>query len=166
MNIALIADLALAGLLVATIVYAAMLNRRLAVFRNGREEFAKVVEQLNEATAHAAVAIEQLRRTAAESGSTLQATINQAQTSAEELGYLVERGERAADRVENAVRISRQPEPAPRTVPAPRIPPLRAVRDPEPEPAPPPPPTPAPVAADPEPAAARQSLLKALERMR
>jgi hypothetical protein len=67
-----IMDLAIILLLVPTIVYAVILNRRLSALRNSREELAKVIGSFNEATMRAEVGIPKLKKATLDANSALQ----------------------------------------------------------------------------------------------
>lgn len=118
MTLAIAVDLLLAALLVATLAYGAMLNRRLGRLRQDRDRLAEVVGQFNEATARAVAGMEGIKATADASGTSLQSVIDRAGATIEDLRFLVERGERAAARLEartrsEALRASAPPGIAP-----------------------------------------------------
>src|SRR5690606_4266644 len=100
MTLAIAVDLLLAALLVATLAYGAMLHRRLGRLRQDRDRLAEVVGQFNEATARAVAGMEGIKATADASGTSLQSVIDRAGATIEDLRFLVERGERAAARLE------------------------------------------------------------------
>ena len=88
--VTLILDLVIAGLLVATIVYAIQLNRQLIKMREGRSEMEGLIRSFNEATTRAETGIKAMRRAAAETGEGLQKTVERAQSLRDELQFLVE----------------------------------------------------------------------------
>jgi len=100
---ALIIDIIVAILLIVTIVYAVGLNRRLMSMRRDRTklekiatDFAKSTERANESITHLKVANE-----------TLQRQLDSANSLRDDLAYLLDRGERTADRLEDLVRTAR-----------------------------------------------------------
>jgi hypothetical protein len=167
MDYKLILDLMVAALLLVTIVYAWILNQRLGQLRRNRDDLAKVVSSFNEATARAEAGIPKMRKAADESGQALQERVEKAQSLRDDLAFMIERADAMADRLEQAVRSSREEvraQQAPATAPRPA--PVRMA------PVSPNPPPSAPVApaADPEPederSEAERELLRALQAVR
>ena len=89
-------------LLCATIVYAAILNRRLKRLRDGRAELEKATRSFAEAALRADAGIKGLKQVADDSGHSLQAMIARAETLRDEMTFLVDAGESAASRMERA----------------------------------------------------------------
>ncbi len=110
-------DLAIILLLVPTIVYAVILNRRLTTLRRSRDELAKVVSSFNEATMRAEAGIPKLKKATTEANTALQDRVEKAHTLRDDLAFMIERAEEMADRLEGAVRAGRsegvQPPAAP-----------------------------------------------------
>jgi FtsZ-interacting cell division protein ZipA len=102
-----IMDLAIILLLVPTIVYAAILNRRLSALRNSRDELAKVVSSFNEATMRAEAGIPKLKKATLDANNALQERVEKAHALRDDLAFMVERAEETADRLEGAVRTTR-----------------------------------------------------------
>ncbi|MCA8931940.1 MAG: hypothetical protein KDA49_05700, partial [Rhodospirillaceae bacterium] len=75
-------------LLVATIFYAVALSRRLASLRDNRKEMEVAVRRFVEASTRADASIKGLKRTADESGTSLQSLADRAQTLRDELAFL------------------------------------------------------------------------------
>lgn len=113
MNLSILLDVVVACLLVATIVLAVLLNRRLDRLRDGRAELAETVRSLAEATQKAEVAIRGLRQTASEAGDALQRRIDKAGSLRDELQLIAETADRLASRIEGAAGLSARPAPAP-----------------------------------------------------
>ncbi len=103
----LVLDIIIASLLVATIIYATMLNKRLNSLRKNREDMAKLISQFNEATVRAESSIPKLRKAADEAGQTLQERVEKAQSLRDDLAFMIERADTSANRLEQAVRTSR-----------------------------------------------------------
>lgn len=119
-TVTLILDLLIAGLLVATIVYAIQLNRQLIRLRESRSEMEGLIRSFNEATARAESGIKSMRRTAAETGEGLQKSVDRAQSLRDELQFLVEAADSLARRLAEAPTQGRggaQAAPAPRRPP-------------------------------------------------
>lgn len=116
-------DVLVAVLLVATIVYAVMLNRKLAVLRNSKTEMEALVARFAESTALAENGIQTLKAHASESGTSLDSMVSRAHGLAEDLSFLIERGSNLADRLEGAVESGRRRGAG--DAPAPAPPPVR-----------------------------------------
>ncbi len=117
---ALVVDAVVAVLLVATIAYAVVLNRKLSQLRHNKEELIKLIATFNEAMARADTGVQRLRKTSVETGRSLQEQLERAQAVRDDLAYMVERGDNIANRLEAGVRTARAmdgytppPEPAP-----------------------------------------------------
>ncbi len=102
-----ILDIAVIVLLVPTIIYAVILNRRLSALRRSREELAKVVNSFNEATMRAEAGIPKLKKATTEANHTLKDRVEKAQTLRDDLAFMIERAEELANRLEGAVRTAR-----------------------------------------------------------
>jgi chromosome segregation ATPase len=96
-----------AVLLVATIVYAVLLNRKLTALRNVKGEMEAVIASFAEATAQAENGIQTLKVHATESGTSLDNTVNRAHGLADDLSFLIERGNSLADRLEGILERGR-----------------------------------------------------------
>ncbi len=102
-----ILNIAVILLLVPTIIYAVILNRRLSALRRSREELAKVVNSFNEATMRAEAGIPKLKKATTEANHTLKDRVEKAQTLRDDLAFMIERAEELANRLEGAVRSAR-----------------------------------------------------------
>ncbi|MBT3305156.1 MAG: hypothetical protein HN377_01600 [Alphaproteobacteria bacterium] len=141
MPYSLILDLLVAVLLVVTIGFAVILNKRLGKLRGERRSLEKLAATFGESTVRAEEGIKILLHTT----EVLQQRLDQAQALKDDLAFLIERGDRAADNLENLVRATRdtgtaeskakpdsQPGRQPQPDPAPAAgegEPLRATRD-------------------------------------
>ena len=99
---ALLLDGLIAVLLVATIAYAVILNRKLTRLRRDRGEMEAVIARLIEATDAAQKNLETLRAHADQVGPRLQKELARAQGRTDELAFLIERAEAVSDRLERA----------------------------------------------------------------
>jgi hypothetical protein len=121
--LSLLVDLVIAGLLVATIVYAVQLNRRIGLLRDGKEELEKLLGGFAEATQRAQVSVDGMRRAAGETGQDLQSLVAKAQELRDELKFIMETAEGVANRLEQAgSNAARQAAPAAATMAAPTRP--------------------------------------------
>ncbi len=103
MPYSLILDLFVAVLLAVTIGFAIVLNRRLGRLRKDRAALEKLAASFGESTNRAEEGIEKLLQTT----DVLQTHLDQAQALKDDLAFLIERGDRAADTLENLIRATR-----------------------------------------------------------
>ena len=103
MSFALIIDIVVAILLMVTIGYAIVLNKRLGNLRRDRGELEKLAINFHASTARADESITRL--TSSVGG--LQDQIGKAESMRDDLIFLTERGSSTADRLEESVRFSR-----------------------------------------------------------
>ena len=103
MALSLILDILLASLLVVTIGYAIMLNKRLDALRSDKDELRRLAGDFAETTKHAERGISELRSKT----DILEEGLKRAESLRDDLVFLIERGNSAADRLENVVRSSR-----------------------------------------------------------
>ncbi len=102
MNIGLIVELALTGLLVVTLVYCIVLERRLAAVRRGQEGLKSTIGELNNAIAGAGSSMRALKATASGAADTLDDRLKRARATIDELSLLTVSGERIAERFDRA----------------------------------------------------------------
>lgn len=105
--IGLAADAVVAVLLVATIAYAVVLNRKLAALRGTKAELETVASRLIESTEKAEGGIESLKDHALDSGETLQQKVDSAQGLVDDLQFLIEKGNGLAGRLDDLVGAAR-----------------------------------------------------------
>lgn len=103
MPFSLALDVLVAVLLVITIGYAMVLNRRLGRLRRDKSELEKLAATFGQATARAEESIGRLKKTA----DALKERIDNAQALRDDLAFLIDRGGSAADRLEETVRAAR-----------------------------------------------------------
>lgn len=97
--ISLIIDLVVAGLLVATIVYCSVLNRKLATLRSSKQEMESLAGRLVESTQHAERALADLKSAANDTGEQLERRVAEARNLVDDLRFLVDKGSGLADRL-------------------------------------------------------------------
>src|SRR5579859_1009382 len=162
----LLLDVIIIVLLAATIVYAVILNSRLAQLRDNRDDLARLVAAFNDATARAESGIPRLRRAAEEAGTALQERVEKAQTLRDDLAFMIERADSMAGKLENSVRQAREEvRPAAPPPAMPQVAPARVSR----AKAEPPPPAAEPAGSesvDDERSEAERELLRALQAVR
>ena len=103
MSIALVIDMIVAVLLVVTIGYAVVLNKRLGNLRRDRSELEKLAVNFHASTTRADESIGRLKVTI----DGLQSQLGKAEAMRDDLIFLTDRGSSAADRLEDVVRMSR-----------------------------------------------------------
>jgi Domain of unknown function (DUF6468) len=103
-------DLVLAVLLAGGIVYAYLLNKRLRLLQADRAALEALVANLAAASMRAEAGVAALRAAADQVGEKLQQKVERAQSLSDDLGYMLDRGGQLADRLEKAVRTSRDSE--------------------------------------------------------
>lgn len=104
MPFSLALDVLVAVLLVITIGYAMVLNRRLGRLRRDKSQLEKLTATFGQATARAEESIGKLKNTA----DALKEHIDNAQALRDDLAFLIDRGSSAADRLEETVRAARK----------------------------------------------------------
>lgn len=95
-------------LLVVSIGYAVMLNRKLGVLRQARGEMEKVIADFTAATAQAESGLKALQQGSGEAAAALARNVNDACRLADEMAFLVKKGNEIADRLEVAISASRK----------------------------------------------------------
>lgn len=115
MDAALIINGIVIVLLAATIFYAFRLERRLEAVRNTQSALADVIRELNSATARAEAGLRGLKLAAESSGQALDDRIKRARSVGDELGMLLQAGQRLAQKIDAA-------RPAPSAAPRPQTP--------------------------------------------
>lgn len=98
-------------LLVPTIVFALLLNKRLEILRNSRADLGRLIEAFNDATTRAEAGIPRLKQAADSTGALLKDQIQKAQTLRDDLSFMLERADSALDRLDEAVRKAPQKRP-------------------------------------------------------
>lgn len=96
---ALILDGLLAVLLLLTIVYAFVLNRRLGLLRSDRGDLEEFIRRFHDATAKADASLKGLRGAAEANARLIKDATEKAQALRDELAFLVERADSSAERL-------------------------------------------------------------------
>ncbi|MDE2516140.1 MAG: hypothetical protein KGL12_08960 [Rhodospirillales bacterium] len=100
-------DIALIGLLAATLFHALRLERALGVLKRDRSTLESLIAGFNESTRQAQEGIVQLQEAADGAGRSIARQTEAAQHLKDDLAFLVDRGDRLADRLDVAVRSAR-----------------------------------------------------------
>ena len=97
--IALLLDGLVAVLLVATLGYCFLLNRRLAALRSTQDELQNLIKDFDRATEAARAGVADLKAASEQAGAELQEHIGKGRALADELTFITDAGARLADRV-------------------------------------------------------------------
>ena len=104
----LVLDVAICVLLLTTIGFAAVLNRKLSELRAARGEMEKLVADFAAATDKAENGLQALRDSSRNVGEGLAKTVDDACRLAEEMAFLLKKGNEIADRLEVSIAASRK----------------------------------------------------------
>jgi phage shock protein A len=107
MTLALAVEIALTVLLAATLIYCAILERRLAALRKGQDGFKDTIAELNTAIAAAGTSMRLLKSSAAGAVESLDERLSRARNLIDELDLLSSSGERIAQRIEKCAASER-----------------------------------------------------------
>lgn len=103
MNLSLIVEIVVAGLLLVTAGYCFVLDRKLTALRSGQDGLRDVISSLDAAAQQAQASILHLKATGQKAGAELERSIAHARRLSDELSVMVEAGDRIASRLEGAV---------------------------------------------------------------
>ncbi len=107
MMLSVFGDAVVCLLLIVTISYAAVLNRRLNVLRGDRAQLETLVNGLTVAAQRAESGIAGLKEASEDSGRRLEKQIEEGKRLRDDLHYMLERGSQIADRLEGTIRARR-----------------------------------------------------------
>lgn len=114
MSVELLINIVVICLLVPTIIFAVILNKRLEILRNSRADLGRLIEAFNDATTRAESGIPRLKQAADSAGSQLKDQIQKAQTLRDDLAFMIERADMVVARLENSMRSApRMPDASP-----------------------------------------------------
>jgi phage shock protein A len=100
MSLSVVVELVLSALLVLTLGYCALLERKLSLLRKGQDALKETISGLNTAIANASVSMQMLKTAAAGASEKLEEEIARGRGLADELAVLAASGERIAERIE------------------------------------------------------------------
>lgn len=121
-NYGLVIDIVICLLLLTTIGYAVVLNRKLAVLRSARSEMEKLFADFATATGQAEGGLQALKQSSSEAGESLAQNVSDACRLADEMAFLVKKGNEIADRLEVAIAASRKAAKSAQIVQTPQAP--------------------------------------------
>ncbi len=102
-TLTLAVELALSALLVATLIYCALLEKRLKAVRQGQQQMKSTIDSLNASLATAGASLRALQAAAGTIGETLDRKLAAARSTIDELSLVTASGERIASRMERSV---------------------------------------------------------------
>jgi hypothetical protein len=103
MTLSLIVEIALSVLLAATLVYCAILERKLSGLRKGQDGLKKTIADLNDAIVSAGASMRMLKVAAHTASENLDERMGRGRSIIDELSLLVASGERIAERIEHGL---------------------------------------------------------------
>ncbi|HTQ14913.1 MAG TPA: DUF6468 domain-containing protein [Rhizomicrobium sp.] len=98
-NVSFFVEITLIALLAATLVYCALLERRLSALRKGQDGLKSTIAELNAAIVSAGASLRALKATASDAAQTLDSRIASARALSDELSVITSSGERIAERI-------------------------------------------------------------------
>lgn len=110
--ISLLINVAVASLLVAVIIYCRRLSRSIQVLRNSKNEMASLFAQFDDSIARAAESVEELQNATGTTDNLLDERLQKANLIADDLSFMIERGNKLADRLEGKLKDGRTVAPA------------------------------------------------------
>ncbi len=128
-NIDIILEVVLVGLLAITLVHAMRLERALQALRHDRAALGDAIAGFDSSTREAEAGISRMQLTTADSTKLLGQRIEQGASLKDDLKFLIDRGEAAADRLDALVRSTRaaaSSAPPPATAAAEPLPKVRS----------------------------------------
>ena len=116
--VSLLLDGLVAVLLVATIAYAALLNRRFGTLREGKEELREIVDSFDAAMTRIETGLGKVKQAGNPTSGELKELVAEARALRDELSFLLDRGGALASRLEKSTKArsrngNGRPRPAP-----------------------------------------------------
>lgn len=103
-------NLLVAGLLGVTIFYCWLLNKRIQILQDSRSELAELLQHFDRSTQKASDSILALQAASRKISETVQSRVDKANEVIDDLTFMLERADRAADQMEAGIAIARQKE--------------------------------------------------------
>ena len=100
----MIVDLMVAGLLLVTIVYCWKLNKRIRILQDSKSELAQLIADFDESTQHASRSIAEIHAISKKINSNIKLRLEKANYIADDLAFMIEKGNKLADRMEGDIR--------------------------------------------------------------
>ncbi|HBO58370.1 MAG TPA: hypothetical protein DD624_00455 [Alphaproteobacteria bacterium] len=103
MSVELLVNIIVILLLIPTIIFALLLNKRLEILRNSRADLGRLIEAFNDATTRAEAGIPRLKQAADSAGAQLKEQIRRAQTLHDDIAFMLERAENVVSKLDSEV---------------------------------------------------------------
>lgn len=103
----LLIDLSVAGLLVAVIVYCKKLSRSIHVLQDSKGEMAKLFAEFDQSIEAAQSSVRELKDATQKSEDILREKLETANSLADDLAFMIERGNKTADQIETGLKGGR-----------------------------------------------------------
>lgn len=113
----LILDLVVAALLAVTIFYCTKLNRRIRVLQDSKSELAALIQKFDESTQQATRSINEIHVVSKKINESIKTKLDKANYIVDDLAFMIEKGNKLADRMEADISGSRKPADAGRAAP-------------------------------------------------
>ncbi len=101
-------DIAVAGLLSATIFYCIKLNMRIKLLQDSKSELAGLIQQFDVSTKAAVDSIQEIHRASRKIGENIQAKLDKANYLANDLEFMIERANKTADKIDGQISNKRE----------------------------------------------------------
>lgn len=108
-NLGLVFDGIVSSLLFITIIYAVLLNKKLNLIRDGKQDMESLVQDFTEAVKQAEQGLAAVRAAAQEGGEALQTRTEAADRLADDLAFLMKKGDITISKLEEIIKRSRNP---------------------------------------------------------
>lgn len=105
-------DALVAVLLGITIFYCGKLNRRIRILQDGKSELAQLIQKFDESTQLATRSIHEIHSASKKINESIQAKLDKANYIADDLHFMIDRGNKLADQMEGQISATRGQKPA------------------------------------------------------
>lgn len=105
--IGLLLNLLIVGLLMATISYCWVLNKRIKILQDGKSELANLLQYFDESTSRASESIVALQSASKKIGENIQSRIDKVNYLMDDLAFMVEKGNKLADKLDAGFAVNR-----------------------------------------------------------
>ncbi|MDX1974885.1 MAG: DUF6468 domain-containing protein [Rickettsiales bacterium] len=103
----LLVNLIMVALLMVTISYCWMLNRRIKVLQDSKSELAQLLRYFDESTQRASDSIVSLQNTSKKIGDNIQGRLEKANDMLDDLAFMIEKGNKVANQIEAGLAVQR-----------------------------------------------------------
>ncbi len=104
----LLLDAVVAGLLGITIIYCWKLNKRIRILQDSKSELAQLIEKFDESTQQATRSINEIHTVSKKINESIKARVEKANYIADDLAFMIEKGNKLASRMEHDISDTRK----------------------------------------------------------